>query len=53
MRNQIIYQTCTVIFNYNETDCRQLDDKEASAEIHVCLANLYFATNSNTISIDL
>lgn len=37
MRNQIIYQTCTVIFNYNETDCRQLDDKEASAEIHVCL----------------
>lgn len=52
MRNQIIYQTCTVIFNYNETDCRQLDDKEASAEVHVCLPNLNFGTNTK-ISIDL
>lgn len=51
MRNQIIYQTCTVIFNYNETECRQLDDKEAGAEIHVCLSNLNFAINT-TISID-
>ncbi|EDW59038.1 probable peptidoglycan muropeptide transporter SLC46 isoform X1 [Drosophila virilis] len=34
MRNQIIYQTCRVIFHYNETDCRQLDDKDASHEVH-------------------
>ncbi|KAH8407252.1 hypothetical protein KR222_011322 [Zaprionus bogoriensis] len=34
MRNQVIYQTCTVIFNYNVTDCSRLDDKEASPEIH-------------------
>ncbi|TDG52311.1 hypothetical protein AWZ03_001141 [Drosophila navojoa] len=34
MRNQIIYQTCRVIFHYNESDCRHLDDKEASPEIH-------------------
>ncbi|KAH8410982.1 hypothetical protein KR222_004522 [Zaprionus bogoriensis] len=33
MRNQVIYQTCTVIFHYNESDCRLLDDKNASAEI--------------------
>lgn len=40
MRNQIIYQTCTVSFNYNETDCRRLDDKEASSEIHVNLQTI-------------
>ncbi|KAM8706069.1 hypothetical protein ACLKA7_010369 [Drosophila subpalustris] len=34
MRNEIIYQTCKVIFHYNESDCRQLDNKEASPEIH-------------------
>ncbi|XP_017835806.1 uncharacterized protein LOC108595152 [Drosophila busckii] len=33
MRNQVIYQTCTVIFHYNESDCKLLDDKNASAEI--------------------
>ncbi|XP_032590186.1 uncharacterized protein LOC6560311 isoform X2 [Drosophila grimshawi] len=33
LRNQIIYQTCTVIFNYNVSDCKLLDDKNASAEI--------------------
>lgn len=35
MRNQIIYQTCTVIFHYNVTDCKLLDDKNSSAEIKV------------------
>lgn len=35
MRNQVIYQTCTVIFQYNESDCKLLDDKNASAEIKV------------------
>ncbi|XP_039491721.1 uncharacterized protein LOC120451819 isoform X1 [Drosophila santomea] len=34
MRNQMIYQTCTVIFQYNETDCELLDSNNASAEIH-------------------
>ncbi|KAH8406523.1 hypothetical protein KR215_004566 [Drosophila sulfurigaster] len=34
MRNEIIYQTCKVIFHYNETDCKRLDDKEAGPEIH-------------------
>lgn len=34
-RNQVIYQTCTVIFHYNESDCKQLDVKNASAEINV------------------
>ncbi|XP_034486564.1 uncharacterized protein LOC117791045 [Drosophila innubila] len=34
MRNEIMYQTCKVIFHYNETDCRQLDNKEAGPEIH-------------------
>ncbi|XP_034654994.1 uncharacterized protein LOC117892693 [Drosophila subobscura] len=33
-RNQVIYQTCTVIFHYNESDCKQLDSKNASAEIN-------------------
>ncbi|XP_017044549.1 LOW QUALITY PROTEIN: uncharacterized protein LOC108090408 [Drosophila ficusphila] len=33
-RNQVIYQTCTVIFHYNESDCKQLDAKNASAEIN-------------------
>nr|XP_016927744.1 uncharacterized protein LOC108008409 [Drosophila suzukii] len=33
-RNQVIYQTCTVIFHYNESDCKQLDVKNASAEIN-------------------
>ncbi|EDW58818.1 probable peptidoglycan muropeptide transporter SLC46 [Drosophila virilis] len=33
LRNQIIYQTCTVIFRYNVSDCKLLDDKNASAEI--------------------
>ncbi|EDW85958.1 uncharacterized protein Dwil_GK22868 [Drosophila willistoni] len=33
-RNQVIYQTCTVIFHYNESDCKQLDNKNASAEIN-------------------
>jgi len=36
-RNQVIYQTCTVIFHYNESDCKQLDVKNASAEINVGL----------------
>ncbi|BFF92344.1 proton-coupled folate transporter [Drosophila madeirensis] len=33
MRNQLIYQTCTVIFQYNETDCKLLDSKNTSTEI--------------------
>ncbi|EDW39197.1 GL13958 [Drosophila persimilis] len=33
MRNQLIYQTCTVTFRYNETDCKLLDSKNASTEI--------------------
>ncbi|XP_043654393.1 proton-coupled folate transporter isoform X1 [Drosophila teissieri] len=33
MRNQQIYQTCTVIFQYNETDCQLLDSKNTTAEI--------------------
>ncbi|XP_062135864.1 probable peptidoglycan muropeptide transporter SLC46 [Drosophila sulfurigaster albostrigata] len=33
MRNQVIYQTCTVIFHYNVSDCKLLDDKNASTEI--------------------
>ncbi|KAM8711278.1 hypothetical protein ACLKA7_000421 [Drosophila subpalustris] len=33
MRNQVIYQTCTVIFHYNVSDCKLLDDKNASVEI--------------------
>ncbi|XP_022213755.2 proton-coupled folate transporter [Drosophila obscura] len=32
MRNQLIYQTCTVIFQYNETDCKLLDSKNTSTE---------------------
>ncbi|XP_030385657.1 uncharacterized protein LOC115632572 [Scaptodrosophila lebanonensis] len=34
LRNQIIYQTCTTIFNYNQSDCKLLDSKNASAEIN-------------------
>ncbi|EDV90817.1 uncharacterized protein LOC6569799 [Drosophila grimshawi] len=34
MRNQIIFQACTVAFHYNESDCSQLDNKNASSEIH-------------------
>ncbi|KAH8277547.1 hypothetical protein KR018_000363 [Drosophila ironensis] len=34
-RNQVIYQTCTVIFHYNESDCKQLDSKNTSTEINV------------------
>ncbi|XP_017849887.1 proton-coupled folate transporter [Drosophila busckii] len=34
MRNQIIYQTCTVSFQYNVSDCEQLDDKNAGPNIH-------------------
>ncbi|KAH8362944.1 hypothetical protein KR084_003407 [Drosophila pseudotakahashii] len=33
MRNQLIYQTCTVIYQYNETDCKLLDSKNTTAEI--------------------
>ncbi|XP_016981737.1 proton-coupled folate transporter [Drosophila rhopaloa] len=33
MRNQLIYQTCTVIFEYNETDCKLLDSKNTTADI--------------------
>ncbi|XP_068156144.1 probable peptidoglycan muropeptide transporter SLC46 [Drosophila tropicalis] len=33
MRNQLIYQTCVVIFQYNETDCRLLEYSNVSAEI--------------------
>ncbi|EDX15088.1 GD16622 [Drosophila simulans] len=33
MRNQVIYQACTVIFQYNETDCKLLDSKNTSSEI--------------------
>ncbi|XP_034660602.1 proton-coupled folate transporter [Drosophila subobscura] len=33
MRNQLIYQTCTVIFQYNESDCKLLDSKNTSTEI--------------------
>ncbi|KAH8307987.1 hypothetical protein KR059_003838 [Drosophila kikkawai] len=32
MRNQLIYQTCTVIFQYNESDCKLLDSKNTTAE---------------------
>ncbi|KAH8278618.1 hypothetical protein KR018_006146 [Drosophila ironensis] len=33
MRNQLIYQTCTVIFQYNETDCKLLDSKNITPEL--------------------
>ncbi|XP_017039327.1 proton-coupled folate transporter [Drosophila ficusphila] len=33
MRNQLIYQTCTTIFQYNETDCKLLDSKNTTSEI--------------------
>uniref|UniRef100_W8BYE5 Solute carrier family 46 member 3 n=1 Tax=Ceratitis capitata TaxID=7213 RepID=W8BYE5_CERCA len=33
VKNQIIYQTCTSIFFFNETDCRQLGTKNASEHI--------------------
>ncbi|XP_002071993.3 proton-coupled folate transporter [Drosophila willistoni] len=33
MRNQVIYQTCVVIFEYNETQCRLLEESNVSAEI--------------------
>ncbi|XP_017065648.1 proton-coupled folate transporter [Drosophila eugracilis] len=33
MRNQMIYQTCTVIFQYNETDCLLLDSKNITPEL--------------------
>ncbi|XP_017475984.1 PREDICTED: uncharacterized protein LOC108366178 [Rhagoletis zephyria] len=33
LKNQIIYQTCTAIFYFNETDCRQLGTKNASEHI--------------------
>lgn len=49
MRNQIIYQTCTVNFNYNETDCRRLDDKDASSEIHVSLQTINIRNYLNII----
>ncbi|XP_039957301.1 proton-coupled folate transporter-like [Bactrocera tryoni] len=33
VKNQIIYQTCTSIFYYNETDCGQLGTKNASEHV--------------------
>ncbi|XP_068156775.1 probable peptidoglycan muropeptide transporter SLC46 [Drosophila tropicalis] len=33
MRNQVMYQTCVVIFEYNETNCRLLENSNVSAEI--------------------
>uniref|UniRef100_A0A0A1WMV0 Solute carrier family 46 member 3 n=1 Tax=Zeugodacus cucurbitae TaxID=28588 RepID=A0A0A1WMV0_ZEUCU len=33
VKNQIIYQTCTSIFNFNETDCGLLGTKNASEHI--------------------
>ncbi|XP_016939532.4 probable peptidoglycan muropeptide transporter SLC46 [Drosophila suzukii] len=33
MRNQLIFQTCTVIYQYNESDCMLLDSKNTTAEI--------------------
>ncbi|EDV43283.2 uncharacterized protein Dana_GF16600 [Drosophila ananassae] len=33
MRNQLIYQTCTVIFQYNVSDCVQLDSKNITPKL--------------------
>ncbi|XP_037725660.1 proton-coupled folate transporter isoform X2 [Drosophila subpulchrella] len=33
MRNQLIFQTCTVIYQYNKADCMLLDSKNTTAEI--------------------
>ncbi|XP_054739026.1 proton-coupled folate transporter-like [Anastrepha obliqua] len=33
LKNQVIYQTCTTIFFFNETDCRQLGTKNASEHV--------------------
>lgn len=35
VKNQIIYQTCTSIFYFNETDCGQLGTKNASEHVKV------------------
>uniref|UniRef100_A0A0A1X0P2 Proton-coupled folate transporter n=1 Tax=Zeugodacus cucurbitae TaxID=28588 RepID=A0A0A1X0P2_ZEUCU len=32
LRNQIIYQACTTVFNYNESICEELGTKNVSAE---------------------
>ncbi|XP_017475980.1 PREDICTED: uncharacterized protein LOC108366175 [Rhagoletis zephyria] len=48
LRNQIIYQACTTIFNYNETICQELGTKNASeqatkieTEVQPYVANLF------------
>lgn len=51
MRNQIIYQTCTVIFRYNVSDCKLLDDKNASAEIKVFTRTYLFSDCTTTKSL--
>ncbi|KAI8126976.1 Solute carrier family 46 member 3 [Lucilia cuprina] len=48
MRNEVIYQACTTIFHYNESDCLQLGTKnvtgylqEIETEIQPYVANLF------------
>ncbi|XP_065368039.1 probable peptidoglycan muropeptide transporter SLC46 [Calliphora vicina] len=48
MRNEVIYQACTTIFGYNESDCQQLGTKnvtgylqEIETEIQPYVANLF------------
>ncbi|XP_046810546.1 uncharacterized protein LOC124420702 [Lucilia cuprina] len=48
MRNEVIYQACTTIFRYNESDCLQLGTKnvtgylqEIETEIQPYVANLF------------
>ncbi|TMW42891.1 hypothetical protein DOY81_012027 [Sarcophaga bullata] len=48
MKNEIIYQACTTIFNYNDSDCIQLGTKnvtghiqEIETEIQPYVANLF------------
>ncbi|XP_005179010.1 uncharacterized protein LOC101892211 [Musca domestica] len=48
MRNEIIYQACTAVFEYNDTDCQQLGTKnvtdylqEIETEVQPYVANLF------------
>ncbi|XP_037954827.1 solute carrier family 46 member 3-like isoform X1 [Teleopsis dalmanni] len=34
MKNQVIFQACTVVFDYNETDCKQLGTKNVSERLN-------------------
>lgn len=42
MRNQLIYQTCTVIFQYNVSDCVQLDSKNITPQLQVQLTSIVY-----------